>query len=196
MATFDLPELPESRVSPQLMLGAASPLWAYFGAAAAGGVAFWWMTRWTRPVNLEAMFAGPYTPTVPPTPVAAATEAALVLVETVTDGIEAAAEAAVDSVADAGPATAEARLESPVDDEAVSPPIDALSAPEPEATSAPVADGVTEAAKDVAAEAMAEAAAAPEVETQPLSETTADPLPAPAAKARVRKTPPDKDLEA
>lgn len=196
MATFDLPELPESRVSPQLMLGAASPLWAYFGAAAAGGVAFWWMTRWTRPVNLEAMFAGPYTPTVAPAPVAAATEAALVLVETVTDGIEAAAEAAVDSVADAGPATAEALPESPVDDEAASPPIDALSAPEPEATSAPVADVGAEAATDVAAEAMAEAAAAPEVETPPLSETTADPLPASVAKARVRKTPPAKDLEA
>jgi len=56
MATFDLPEIPAPRVSPQMMVGAASPLWGYFGAAAAGGMAYWWMTRWGRPVNLEALF--------------------------------------------------------------------------------------------------------------------------------------------
>lgn len=43
-------------LSPELMIGAASPLWGYFGGAAAAGVAWWWMTRWT-PQNLEAMFA-------------------------------------------------------------------------------------------------------------------------------------------
>jgi hypothetical protein len=41
-----------------------SPLWAYYSAVAMGGVAFWYATRWTRPVNLEAVFAGatPLTP--------------------------------------------------------------------------------------------------------------------------------------
>src|SRR5580700_10576163 len=38
-------------------VGAVSPLWAMFGAAASAGVAYWWMTRWTEMVNIEA-FAG------------------------------------------------------------------------------------------------------------------------------------------
>jgi len=38
-------------------MGVASPLWAMFGAAASAGVAYWWMTRWTRAVNFEAMAA-------------------------------------------------------------------------------------------------------------------------------------------
>lgn len=36
-------------------IGAVSPLWAVFGAAAGAGVAWWWMTRWTRAVNVEAL---------------------------------------------------------------------------------------------------------------------------------------------
>lgn len=47
-------------------LGAVSPLWWTFGAAAVSGAAWWWMTRWTQvsslsaalePTNLEAAFA-------------------------------------------------------------------------------------------------------------------------------------------
>jgi predicted flap endonuclease-1-like 5' DNA nuclease len=38
----------------RLPLGVTSPLWAVFGAAAGMGVAYWWMTRWTRAVNFEA----------------------------------------------------------------------------------------------------------------------------------------------
>ena len=39
-------------------LGAASPLWMVFGAAASSAVAYWWFTRWARnPVNLEATMA-------------------------------------------------------------------------------------------------------------------------------------------
>ncbi|HUZ12171.1 MAG TPA: helix-hairpin-helix domain-containing protein [Caulobacteraceae bacterium] len=37
----------------RLPLGAASPLWAAFGAAASLGVAYWWLTRWRKAVNLE-----------------------------------------------------------------------------------------------------------------------------------------------
>jgi hypothetical protein len=37
-------------------LGLSSPLWGFFAGAAVGGAAFWWMTRWARPHNLEAMF--------------------------------------------------------------------------------------------------------------------------------------------
>lgn len=36
-------------------IGAVSPLWWAFAGAATAGVAYWWMTRWARPVNLEAM---------------------------------------------------------------------------------------------------------------------------------------------
>lgn len=58
MAMFELPTTSETRVSPQFLFGAVSPLWGYFGAAASAGVAYWWMTRWTRPANLEALFGG------------------------------------------------------------------------------------------------------------------------------------------
>jgi hypothetical protein len=57
MAYLDTPELPDPKSLPQMLVGAASPLWAYFGAATAGGVAFWWMTQWARPANLEALFS-------------------------------------------------------------------------------------------------------------------------------------------
>jgi predicted flap endonuclease-1-like 5' DNA nuclease len=39
----------------RLPMGAASPLWAMFGVAAGVGVAYWWMTRWSRAVNIEAL---------------------------------------------------------------------------------------------------------------------------------------------
>ncbi len=55
MSLLEPIELPQPNPS-AFLIGAASPLWAYFGAAAAGGVAFWWMTRW--PQNFEAMFGG------------------------------------------------------------------------------------------------------------------------------------------
>src|SRR5438128_1655782 len=49
-------------VTPALMVGAASPLWGYFAGAAATGMAYWWMTRWAHPANLEAFFAAATTP--------------------------------------------------------------------------------------------------------------------------------------
>jgi predicted flap endonuclease-1-like 5' DNA nuclease len=38
-------------------LGAASPLWFAYGAAASAGAAWWWMTRWAKPINAEAVAA-------------------------------------------------------------------------------------------------------------------------------------------
>jgi predicted flap endonuclease-1-like 5' DNA nuclease len=35
-------------------LGAASPLWFAYGAAASAGIAYWWLTHWTRALNVEA----------------------------------------------------------------------------------------------------------------------------------------------
>ncbi|HEV7383452.1 MAG TPA: hypothetical protein VGN89_01140, partial [Phenylobacterium sp.] len=37
-------------------VGLSSPLWGLFAGAAMSGAAWWWMTRWARPENLEAMF--------------------------------------------------------------------------------------------------------------------------------------------
>ncbi len=43
--------------APEALIGLASPLWGVFAGAAMSGMAWWWMTRWTRPENLEALFA-------------------------------------------------------------------------------------------------------------------------------------------
>ena len=53
-------ELPRIEIKPEalarLPFGVASPLWGFYASAALSGVAYWWMTQWTRPVNLEALF--------------------------------------------------------------------------------------------------------------------------------------------
>jgi predicted flap endonuclease-1-like 5' DNA nuclease len=50
-------------------MGVASPLWLAFGAAASAGVAYWWLTRWTRAVNVEALAAAPLELIAEPEPV-------------------------------------------------------------------------------------------------------------------------------
>ncbi|MEO8927716.1 MAG: hypothetical protein ABI306_11200 [Caulobacteraceae bacterium] len=54
-----------------LSLGMASPLWFAFGAAATVGASWWWMTRWTKAVNIEAM-----APAMPAAPMLAIVESA------------------------------------------------------------------------------------------------------------------------
>jgi len=54
----------------RLPFGAASPLWAMYGAAASMGVAYWWMTSWSRAVNFEAF--APFAAKLVATPEAAA----------------------------------------------------------------------------------------------------------------------------
>lgn len=133
MASFDLPEIPQPRVSPALLVGAASPLWSFFGAAAAGGVAYWWMTRWARPVNLEAMFGAAKTLAIPEPllqpvlePVVAAAEA---VAETVVQ-TQAALTAAVTDEAPA-PVGGEAAPIGPVPDAKSA--LESVNAPEPDA---------------------------------------------------------------
>lgn len=71
MTHLDTSQAPQPGVRPTLLMGAASPLWSYFAASTVSGVAFWWMTRWTRAVNLEAFFAATIPQTLPvPEPVA------------------------------------------------------------------------------------------------------------------------------
>ena len=43
----------------QAQLGMLSPLWVAFGAATGAGVAWWWLTHWATPINLEAVMAQP-----------------------------------------------------------------------------------------------------------------------------------------
>jgi hypothetical protein len=49
---------------PEMLVGAASPLWAYFAGAAVMGSAWWWMTRWLQPANLEALAEAAFEPAV------------------------------------------------------------------------------------------------------------------------------------
>lgn len=55
-SAFETPEMFRKPVSPQVLIGVASPLWLMFAGAAMSGAAWWWMTRWARPANLEALF--------------------------------------------------------------------------------------------------------------------------------------------
>ncbi len=138
MASFDLPEIPQPRVSPALLVGVASPLWSYFGAAAAGGLAYWWMTQWARPVNLEALMgAAKALPTPEP------------LFEPALEVVEALAEATEEVLEDAGEALLEAAPISPLVEAAPLPSIEPEPAPvaEPpsfEATPAPVLEAAPE----------------------------------------------------
>jgi hypothetical protein len=56
----DTAQTPESLARTEGLLrmpvGLASPLWGYFAGAAMSGAAWWWMTRFANPANLEAMF--------------------------------------------------------------------------------------------------------------------------------------------
>lgn len=55
MDKFTLPTAQDAEKALRLPLGAASPLWFAFAGAAAMGAAYWWSTRWLKPVNVEAM---------------------------------------------------------------------------------------------------------------------------------------------
>jgi predicted flap endonuclease-1-like 5' DNA nuclease len=69
-----LPELPQidPEKGPNLMAGAASPLWLMFGGAAmAGATWWWWSSPWREAVNLEALMVSGLAKTLPaPEPVA------------------------------------------------------------------------------------------------------------------------------
>jgi len=60
MTDLEAPPFAETFAKPAALIavpvGLVSPLWGLFAGAALGGSAWWWMTRWARPENLEAMF--------------------------------------------------------------------------------------------------------------------------------------------
>jgi predicted flap endonuclease-1-like 5' DNA nuclease len=65
MQSFE-PENPNFEKTLRTPLGAVSPLWWAFAGAATAGVAYWWMTRWVRPVNIEAAGVMPLELATPP----------------------------------------------------------------------------------------------------------------------------------
>ncbi|KRA75065.1 hypothetical protein ASD89_09855 [Caulobacter sp. Root656] len=122
-----LPELPkiDPERGPNLMAGAASPLWLVFGGAAmAGATWWWWSARWREAVNVEALFAptlagtlsGPEPATLAPEPAVEApidpvTEAPVLAPVEAASATETVAEALVDT-AEAVTTKAEENLEA------------------------------------------------------------------------------------
>jgi hypothetical protein len=136
-------------------VGMVSPLWPLFAGAAVTGAAWWWMTRWAQPDNLEAMFAASAKALeAAPEPIALAeptVEAAEAVVETATESVVETVEAAAEPAFEVTPepvleAIAEAIPDlEPVGGEAapISPVLEALApdlAAKPKARKKP-ADG-------------------------------------------------------
>ena len=90
----DLPEIDPPKAA-YVSLGLASPLWLPFLGAASAGVAFWWMTRWMPPANLEAMLA-----VVQPAAPEEVAETVVAMTEAATEQAEAVVEETVEAVAE------------------------------------------------------------------------------------------------
>lgn len=138
------PEFPpeaETLADPRALLrvpvGLASPLWPLFAGAAVSGAAWWWMTRWAQPANLEALFGAAAKAE------AETLDAAAALVEPAVEAAEALTEPALE----AAPAPVlEALIEEPRSFEPVggesapiSPVLEAIAPEAPEAAEAPKA---------------------------------------------------------
>jgi hypothetical protein len=72
----------------RLPVGVASPLWLLYAGAAGAGMAYWLMTRWARPVNLEALLGASQD----------AAQAAVKAIAPAAEAVVAAAEAAQESL--------------------------------------------------------------------------------------------------
>jgi predicted flap endonuclease-1-like 5' DNA nuclease len=94
-----------------LPLGVVSPLWAMFGAAAGAGIAYWWMTGWTRAVNFEAFSPFATGLAAPPAP---RTVKIVAEPEAVVD-VAPASEAAPETVAALAPEPVAAAIAPPAD---------------------------------------------------------------------------------
>lgn len=192
MTYLDTPQPAQPRLGPQLLWGAASPLWGYFGAATAGGVAFWWMTRWARPANLEALLHQ-----------APALEASVeTAVETIEDAV-ADFQAPEALIAEAGVEEARHEWAELASSAAETAPQDlsAAQAPEPTIEETPPAPIALEAAPDLAAPAIDLDVPAPEATvadaSPPPPAEVVQPAPdapsAPVSRPRTRKSGPPTD---
>lgn len=118
MALSEFSTLPTLKLDPEkgpnLLAGAASPLWLMFGGAAVAGASWWWWaSRWREAVNVEALMA------LAPEPVSTgaideaipelqAEPAALAVVEALVEPVAPAAEALVEAASETVVATDEA----------------------------------------------------------------------------------------
>jgi len=137
-------------------MGVASPLWAMFGAAASAGVAYWWMTRWTRAVNFEAMAA------FAPKPVLEATPIEIIAEPEPAPAAEPVVEPQVSAAVEAAPVEAAAPVEETVPILAVADDLTVMSGIGPKLSAALAERGVTRFAQIAAwtAEDLAEVDAA------------------------------------
>ena len=140
----------ETLAKPETLLrvpvGLASPLWGLFAGAAVSGAAWWWMTRWTRPQNLEAMFGAEAVPA----PEMAALAAPVI--ETGETAMEAVIEP--DMAELAAPAIEVAEAAEAVVEAAVEPAAEVL-----DATSDAIVEAIEEAAPEPMPEPLTDAAA-------------------------------------
>lgn len=148
MSFLEPVELPKPKISPEVMVGMSSPLWAYFSAAAMGGLTYWWMTQWTRPANLEAMFGKAFAALPTTQEVEAAVAEAAEVVETAAAPVLAAIDTVTEELPPIGgesaPITATAPLEAAIETplevveavtEALTAPLETLPIPAPEPAS-------------------------------------------------------------
>jgi len=123
----EFPSFPETFARPAALIagpvGLASPLWGLFAGAAVGGSAWWWMTRWARTENLEAMF-GP------------AGEAATAALAAPTEAI-AAVEVVAEAVFETEPAIEAAAIDAVVEPPVLDAPVGGEAAPIAPAAAAP-----------------------------------------------------------
>jgi hypothetical protein len=166
-------------------IGAASPLWGLFAGAAVSGAAWWWMTRWARPANLEALFGAAETATAEvealATPAVEAVQEAPAVVEPVVEAAVETVEAAPDIIASAIESTAE-RVEAAAEQ--------VLPAAEDLIEAAPKAVGGESAPISPVLEALSSEVVTPSVEPTPPAETALEtaaevaPEPAPFPKPK------------
>ena len=100
----------------RLPLGAVSPFWSLYAGAAVSGMAWWWMTRWAQPQNLEALFGKmpAAAPSAPEPLLAAALEPAATAVEYALDVAAAPLEAVADAFTETASVDPEPAAEQPL----------------------------------------------------------------------------------
>lgn len=180
-----LPDPPKSAFDPEkalsLPVGMTSPLWFAFAGVAAAGAAYWWMSRWARPTNLEAL--GLAQAKAVDTVIDVAVDSFEAVEVAAEDVVEAAADLALESVPEPVAEVLEALAPEPVAPLAAEPEPVLEAEPEPEAVIEAAPEPVPEAAPEP--EPVVEAASEPEpepvvtAELEPVVEATPEPAPEP-----------------
>jgi hypothetical protein len=123
----EFPSFPETFARPAALIagpvGLASPLWGLFAGAAMGGSAWWWMTRWARTENLEAMLG-------------VAGETATAMLASPTEAV-AVIEVAAEAVGEAEPAVEAAAIDAVIEPPVLDAPVGGEAAPIAPAAAAP-----------------------------------------------------------